>query len=60
MARRKITNSQAVCITLLWGFLCYILLFNSEKITTDVVFALVASAIIGFVPLYKNFRHREE
>ena len=60
MARRKITNSQAVCITLLWGFLCYILLFNSEKITTDVVFALVVSAIIVFVPLYKNFRHRKE
>lgn len=60
MARRKITNSQAVCITLLWGFLCYILLFNSEKITVDVVFALIASAIIVFVPLYKNFRHRKE
>ena len=60
MARRKITNSQAVCITLLWGLLCYILLFNSEKITTDVIFALVAAAIIVFVPLYKNFRPRKE
>ena len=60
MARRKITNSQAVCITLLWGFLCYILLSSSEKITTDVVFTLVASAIIVFVPLYKNFRHRNQ
>lgn len=60
MARRKITNSQAVCITLLWGFLCYILLSSSEKITTDVVFTLVASAIIVFVPLYKNFRYRNQ
>ena len=60
MARRKITNSQAVCITLLWGVLCYILLTNSEKITTDLVFTLVASAIIVFVPLYKNFRHRNQ
>ena len=60
MARRKITNSQAVCITLLWGFLCYILLSNSKKITTDVIFTLIASAIIVFVPLYKNFRHRNE
>ncbi len=58
MARRKITNSQAVCITLLWGALCYMLLAYSEKITADVVFALVASAIIVFVPLYKNFRNR--
>ena len=44
MARRKITNSQAVCITLLWGVLCYMLLVYSETINFDVIFALVASA----------------
>ena len=55
MARRKITNSQAVCITLLWGVLCYMLLVYSETINFDVIFALVASAIIVFVPIYKNF-----
>ena len=60
MARRKISNSHAVCITLLWGALCYMLLAYSEAITFDVVFALIASAIIVFVPLYKNFRHRKE
>lgn len=37
MARRKITNSQAVCITLLWGILCYMMLAYSEKITFDIV-----------------------
>lgn len=60
MARRKITNSQAVCITLLWGVLCYMLLVYSEKVTFDVIFALVASAIIVFVPIYKNIRRRNE
>ena len=60
MARRKITNCQAVCITLLWGVFCYLLLVYSEKITFDVFFALVASAIIVFVPIYKNFKHRDE
>ena len=59
MARRKITNSQAVCITLLWGVLCYMLLVYSETINFDVIFALVASAIIVFVPIYKNFKHRD-
>ena len=54
MARRKITNSQAVCITLLWG------IAYSEKITFDIVFALVASAIIVFVPIYKSRRRRDE
>ena len=51
MARRKITNSQAVCSTLLWGVLCYMLLVYSETINFDVIFALVASAIIVFVPM---------
>ena len=60
MARRKITNSQAVCITLLWGVLCYMLLTYSEKITFDIIFTLVASGIIVFVPIYKSRRHKNE
>ncbi|MDL2309642.1 hypothetical protein LJC39_00765 [Parabacteroides sp. OttesenSCG-928-B22] len=59
MARRKISKSQAVCIILLWGVLCYMLLTYSEKITFNVLFALVSSAIIVFVPLYKNMRNRD-
>lgn len=58
MARRKITNSQAVCITLLWGILCYMMLAYSEKITFDIVFALVASAIIVFVPIEQKAKRR--
>lgn len=60
MARRKITNSQAVCITLLWGILCYMLLAYSEKITPNVIFTLIASAIIVFVPIYKSIKRRRE
>lgn len=60
MARKKITNSQAVCVTLLWGVLCYMLLTYSEKVTFDVVFALIASAIIVFVPIYKSRKRDNE
>lgn len=60
MARKKITNSQAVCITLLWGFLCYILLTYSKEISFDVLFTLIASAIIVFIPIYKSRRRKEE
>lgn len=60
MARRKITNSQAACLVLLWGVLAYMMLTYSEKVTFDIVFALVASAIIVFVPVYKNIRRRDE
>jgi len=59
MARRKITNSQAVCIILLWGALCYMLLAYSQEITPYTIFVLIASAIIVFIPLYKNRRDRE-
>ncbi|MDR2680757.1 MAG: hypothetical protein LBC47_08130 [Tannerella sp.] len=59
MARRKITNSQAVCLILLWIFLCYMLLAYSEKIDFMVVFSIVASAIIVFVPLYKNIKKQK-
>ncbi|HBK29176.1 MAG TPA: hypothetical protein DDZ04_05150 [Parabacteroides sp.] len=58
MAKRKLSNSQIVCFTLLWGFLCYLLLSSSQKITGQTVFAIVASAIIVFVPIYKNYRGR--
>lgn len=60
MARRKITNRQAVFILLFWGALCFLLLTSTEKITFDSIFAIVASGIIVFVPLYKNFRKRKE
>ena len=60
MARRKITNSQAVCLTLLWGILCYLLVAYSQTINFDVIFAIVASGIIVFVPIYKNMRHRKD
>ncbi|MDR1981553.1 MAG: hypothetical protein LBQ39_08045 [Tannerellaceae bacterium] len=56
MARKKLTNSQIVCILLLWGFLCYLLLTYSETIDFHVIFVLVASAIIVFVPIYKQRR----
>jgi hypothetical protein len=59
MARKKITNSQAVCIILLWVVLCYMLLAYSKEIDFMVIFSLVASAILVFVPLYKNLKKQK-
>lgn len=58
MAKQKLSNSQIVCITLLWGILCYILLVYSNEITGETIFAIVASGIIVFVPIYKNIKRR--
>jgi hypothetical protein len=59
MARRRITNSQAVCIILLWILLCYMLLAYSEEIDFRVIFSIIASAVIVFVPLYKNIKKQK-
>lgn len=58
MAKRKLSNSQIVCFTLLWGILCYMLLTYSKEITGETIFAIIASGIIVFVPIYKNIRSR--
>jgi hypothetical protein len=60
MVRRKLTNSQIICITLLWGGLCYLLFAYSPKIDFQVIFAITASGIIVFVTIYKNIKSRNK
>lgn len=44
-----------VCLVLLWVALCVILLM-SRKIDFMVIFAIIASGIVIFVPLYKKYK----
>lgn len=46
------------CVILLWLALCYILITRSRVIDFRVVFAIVASGIVIFVPIYK--KHKRE
>ena len=48
------------CILLLWLALCYILLTRAARIDFMVIFAIVASGIIVFVPLYKKYVRRKD
>ena len=43
------------CVTLLWLALCAILLTRVERVDFMTVFAIVASGIVVFVPLYKKY-----
>ena len=43
------------CILLLWLGLCWLLLTRAAKIDFMVIFTIVASGIIVFVPLYKKY-----
>lgn len=42
-------------IIVLWLVLCYLLLTRSVKIDFMVIFTIIASGIIIFVPLYKKY-----
>ena len=44
-----------VCLILLWIGLCIVLLM-SRKVDFMVVFSIIASGIIVFVPLYKKYK----
>ncbi len=42
-------------IVVLWITLCYLLITRSPKIDFMMVFSIIASGIIVFVPLYKKY-----
>lgn len=44
-----------VCLVLLWVALCIILL-TSRKIDFMVIFSIIASGIVIFVPVYKKYK----
>lgn len=44
-----------VCLTLLWVGLCVILI-KSRGIDFMVIFSIIASGIIVFVPIYKKYK----
>ena len=43
------------CVALLWLALCYLLVTRSERVDFMVVFTIVASGIVVFVPLYEKY-----
>lgn len=43
------------CVALLWLALCAILLTRVERVDFMTVFAILASGIVVFVPLYKKY-----
>lgn len=44
-----------VCIAMAWLALCWLLLTRAARIDFMVIFSIVASGIIVFVPLYKKY-----
>ena len=53
---RKVSRTQAICITLLWAALCYIVLTTAERIDGPTLMTLVISGGLVFVPVIKSFK----
>ena len=51
----KYTIFRFVCLVLLWIFLC-VMLISRREFDFMVLFSIVASGIIIFVPLYKKYK----
>ena len=49
-----------VCIMLAWLSLCWLLVRRAPRIDFMLVFTIVASGIIVFVPLYKKYVRKKD
>lgn len=57
---RRPTNGQIIrfiCLTLLWLLLCWMLV-ASQPFSLRVLFVVIASGIIVFVPVIKKYRRK--
>lgn len=56
--KRKITKFQAICFTLLWVVLCFLVLTSVKVIDGPVILSLVLSAALVFIPIVKTFNNK--
>lgn len=59
MAKRRFSTFNIVCLALLWVILCYFVIAGSG-LNFMSVFAIVASGIIVFAPIYKSKKREKE
>lgn len=58
--KRPLSNSQIVCVVLLWVALCYIVLTGVERIDGPVIVTILMSAAFVFIPVYKSLKNRKK
>ncbi len=51
----KYTIFRVICLVLLWVFLC-VMLISRREFDFMVLFTIVASGIVIFVPVYKKYK----
>ncbi len=56
MSRRRLSKSQCVCIALLWGALCYLVLTGAKRVDGPVILMILLSGALVFIPIVKALR----
>lgn len=56
---RKYSIFRLLCVVLLWIFLCF-LLIRGRGINGQVIFTIIASGIIIFIPIYKKINREKD
>ncbi|MEY8685136.1 hypothetical protein AB9N12_03000 [Bacteroides sp. AN502(2024)] len=57
--KRPLSQSQIVCISLLWLALCYLVLTKAERIDGMTLIMLALSAALVFIPVYKSIKRNK-
>lgn len=55
-SRKRLSKSQCVCIALLWGALCYLVLTQAKRIDGPVILMLLLSGALVFIPVIKSLK----
>ena len=54
--KRPLSKSQSVCIVLLWGLLCFLMLTTAKSIDGMTLTSLFIGTALLFIPVYKSYR----
>ncbi|WP_203558170.1 hypothetical protein [Bacteroides sp. 214] len=56
--KRSLSKTQIVCLVLLWGALCYIVLISAERIDGPIIVTILMSGAFVFIPIYKSLKKK--
>lgn len=57
--KRPLSKTQSVCIVLLWGLLCYLMLTTTDRIDDMTLTSLFIGTALVFIPVYKSYKLRK-
>lgn len=60
MRKKVLSNSQIVCIILLWAVLTTLIISGSAQLDGPVILSLGMATLLIFIPVYKSLKRRKK